>query len=126
MIDCLDLIRSRSEDKDKAMRVEENCRDLKKLAKDLAIPVLVVSRLNRFPRQTGPKLSDLPGSGAIEAVADVIMLLHSGLEPLLDDQEQDRSAVLIVAKHRNGPTGMIPLYFEFEFANFRELHRVKK
>jgi replicative DNA helicase len=127
MIDCLDLIGAPEGDrpggKDRAMRLEENCRGPKRLAKDLGIPVVVITRLNRFPRHSVPKLSDLPGSGAIEAVADIVMLLNSGLAPLLEGREQDRSAGLVIAKHRNGPIGIIPLYFEFECGTFRELLR---
>jgi replicative DNA helicase len=99
-------------------------RALKQMAQTLGLPVVVVTRLRSLPWQRVPKLGDLPGAGAIGAAADLVLLLHSGVRPLRGEaQEQDRSAALIVAKHRQGPIGRSELYFEFEYARFRDLYR---
>jgi replicative DNA helicase len=75
-------------------------------------------------RQGGrPQLSDLRDSGAIEQDADIVMFIHRRMAPPVEGQEPDRTAELIVAKHRNGPTAIIPLFFEGEYATYRELER---
>ena len=99
---------------------------LKGMAKELKVPVLVLSQLSRAPetrdpKEGKPKLSDLRDSGAIEQDADVVMLLRrpaqqkSGKE---DDQVDPRLAYLEIAKHRNGPTGMVYLDFEAKYTRF--------
>jgi replicative DNA helicase len=133
VIDCLDRI-SGPEGRGSAAQatpLKARCLELKQAARRLGVPVVVVTRLNRFPPRRLPKLSDLPGAGAIEAVADTVLLLHNGLKPLPSEaqgleeepQEQDRSAALVIAKHRNGPIGILSLYFEFEYARYREMYR---
>ena len=62
-------------------------------------------------------------SGAIEQDADMVMFIHRKMKPLMEGEEEDRSAELLLSKHRNGPTGAIWLYFEGEFARYRELER---
>lgn len=86
----------------------------------------ILSQLNREVehRQGGrPQLSDLRDSGAIEQDADMVMFIHRRMKPAAEGEEDERSAELLLAKHRNGPTGMVPLYFEGEYANFREMER---
>jgi replicative DNA helicase len=81
-------------------------RGLKLLARDLDVPVVACSQLNRDPdrrQDKRPTLSDLRESGALEQDADLVLMLHRGSE--------DPEADLIVAKHRNGPTGQIKLTF---------------
>jgi replicative DNA helicase len=65
----------------------------------------------------------LRDSGAIEQDADIVCFIHRKMKPVAEGQDEDRSAELIVAKHRNGPTGVVPLYFEGEYATFREMER---
>ncbi|MDP2877059.1 MAG: DnaB-like helicase C-terminal domain-containing protein [Holophaga sp.] len=87
---------------------------------------MVLSQLNREVehRQGGrPQLSDLRDSGAIEQDADIVMFIHRKMKPVLEGEEEDRSAELVIAKHRNGPTGIVPLYFEAEYARYREMER---
>jgi replicative DNA helicase len=100
---------------------------IKKLAKDLNVPVLILSQLSRAPEQGGrdgkPRLSDLRDSGAIEQDADVVLLLtrpafndaHKG-----DIAEDDPLAEVIIAKHRNGPTGEVKMNFFKEYTRFED------
>ena len=130
IVDYLQLMSSpdssRAAKQNEATRIGEISRGLKLLAKDRGIPVVVLSQLNREVehRQGGrPQLSDLRDSGAIEQDADMVMFIHRRMAPVQEGQEPDRTAELIVAKHRNGPTGIIPLFFEGEYATYRELER---
>lgn len=102
--------------------VADISRSLKLLAKELQIPVIALSQLNRNPEARAdkrPQLSDLRESGAIEADSDVVMFIHR------DDADpaKKNQADLIIAKHRNGPTGTIPLYFEPSLTQFRNAAR---
>jgi len=98
-------------------------RYLKALARELNIPVVVLSQLNRSPEGREdhlPRMSDLRESGSIEQDADVVMLLHRedyyhGGEK---DYEPNRAAKLIIAKQRNGPTGTVDLTFMDKFTRF--------
>ncbi|HWQ07481.1 MAG TPA: replicative DNA helicase, partial [Holophaga sp.] len=130
IVDYLQLMSSpqdsRAAKQSEAVRIGEISRAFKLLAKDHGLPVVILSQLNREVehRQGGrPQLSDLRDSGAIEQDADMVMFIHRRMKPLAEGEEEDRSAELLLAKHRNGPTGMVPLYFEGEFANFREMER---
>ena len=98
---------------------------MKAMAKELRIPVLVLSQLSRAPetrdRKAVPKLSDLRDSGSIEQDADVVMLLRRPCRyPDDPDHEDETLTILDIAKHRNGPTGEIHLNFEEEFTRFTD------
>ncbi len=101
---------------------------LKALAKELNVPVLALSQLNRSVDQRGglPRLSDLRETGSWEQDADVVMLIHRDRKtdskeyPSLEDVD---TAALIVAKHRNGPTGTIDLKFDPERVTFKEISK---
>jgi replicative DNA helicase len=130
IVDYLQLLSSpqdsRAAKQSEAVRIGEISRGFKLLAKDHGIPVVVLSQLNREVehRQGGrPQLSDLRDSGAIEQDADMVMFIHRKMKPVMEGEEEDRSAELLIAKHRNGPTGVVPLYFEGEFATYREMER---
>ena len=130
IVDYLQLMSSpqdsRAARQSEAVRIGEISRAFKLLAKDHGMPVVVLSQLNREVehRQGGrPQLSDLRDSGAIEQDADMVMFIHRRMKPTMDGEEEDRSAELLLAKHRNGPTGVVPLYFEGEYATFREMER---
>jgi replicative DNA helicase len=101
---------------------------LKAMAKELKVPVLVLSQLSRAPEQRSdsakPRLSDLRDSGAIEQDADVVLLLRRPARYEEDPQHEDRRlAYLEVAKHRNGRTGMVELNFEEELTRFENRAR---
>ncbi|BDU72228.1 replicative DNA helicase [Mesoterricola silvestris] len=131
IVDYLQLLSSpdssRAAKQSEATRIGEISRGFKLLAKDHGIPVVVLSQLNREVehRQGGrPQLSDLRDSGAIEQDADMVMFIHRRMQPPADGQvEDDRSAELIIGKHRNGPVGTVGLYFEGEYARYREMER---
>jgi len=130
IVDYLQLMSSPDSSKaakqSEATRIGEISRGFKLLAKDKGIPVVVLSQLNREVehRQGGrPQLSDLRDSGAIEQDADMVMFIHRKMKPVMDGEEEDRSAELLLAKHRSGPTGAVGLYFEGEYARYREMER---
>jgi len=94
------------------------------MAKELSLPVIVLSQLSRAPEQRGdktnkPKLSDLRDSGAIEQDADVALLLRRPCKAQGDPEFDDaRLAIVDVAKHRNGPTGEVRLDFDDALTRF--------
>lgn len=130
IIDYLQLLsspeNSRGSKQNEAIRIGEISRGLKLMAKDFGIPVVVLSQLNREVehRQGGrPQLSDLRDSGAIEQDADMVAFIHRKMVASADGEADLSSAELIVAKHRNGPTAIIPLHFQGEYAMYREMVR---
>ena len=98
--------------------------NIKAMAKELNVPVIVLSQLSRNPEQRGdksnkPKLSDLRDSGAIEQDADVALLLRRPCKVPTDPEHDDmRLAIVDVAKHRNGPTGEVRLDFDDTLTRF--------
>jgi replicative DNA helicase len=94
-------------------------RGLKGLAKELSVPVIALSQLNRDAEERAePKLSHLRESGSIEQDADVVALLHRP-ERITHAEEDKGKAVLILAKQRNGPVGRIELLFDAEITKFK-------
>lgn len=106
-------------------QVTEISRGLKNLARELNIPVLVLSQLSRAVEHRNdarPKLSDLRESGAIEQDADVVMFIYRK-DKGKDDSPDKNLAEILVEKHRNGPTGHIPLYFNEKAVRFENLDK---
>ena len=126
VIDYLQLLHSKEEARQgRQIETASISGHLKAMAKELKVPVLVLSQLSRAPEQrdkTGrPKLSDLRDSGAIEQDADVVCLLRRPCKYPDDDQYEDTTlAIVEVAKQRNGPTGDLDLNFEESFTRFRD------
>ena len=123
VIDYLQLMTSGKRVESRQQEVSEFSRALKLLAKELQVPVIALSQLNRGPEQRADKLpaiSDLRESGSIEQDADMVILLHreSAYEK---DNPRAGEADLIVAKHRNGPTRTVTVGFHGHFSRFADM-----
>ena len=105
-------------------QISEISRSLKQLARELNVPVLALSQLNRNVEQRGgrPRLSDLRDSGSIEQDADVVMFIHRE-DKYKEDSEKPNIAEVLIEKHRNGPTGKVELYFDADKATFLSLEK---
>ncbi|GIT78468.1 replicative DNA helicase [Leifsonia sp. LS1] len=123
VIDYLQLMTSGKRVESRQQEVSEFSRALKLLAKELQVPVIALSQLNRGPEQRAdklPALSDLRESGSIEQDADMVILLHreSAYEK---DNPRAGEADLIVAKHRNGPTKTVTVAFQGMYSRFTDM-----
>lgn len=123
IIDYLQLMTSGKRVESRQQEVSEFSRALKLLAKELQVPVVALSQLNRGPEQRAdklPALSDLRESGSIEQDADVVILLH---RESAYEKENPRAgeADLIVAKHRNGPTRTVTVAFQGMYSRFADM-----
>jgi replicative DNA helicase len=123
VIDYLQLMTSGKRVESRQQEVSEFSRALKLLAKELQVPVIALSQLNRGPEQRvdkKPALSDLRESGSLEQDADMVILLHreSAYEK---ESSRPGEADLIIAKHRNGPTGTITVAFQGAFSRFADM-----
>lgn len=124
IVDYLQLMHGTHRD-NRVLEVQEISQGLKNLARELRVPVLALSQLSRAIEQRNtrrPQLSDLRESGSIEQDADVVMFIDRE-ETHNPDTEKKGMGELILAKHRNGPTGMVNLAFVKEIASFRNLHK---
>ncbi len=121
ILDYLQLIQGRNSAESRQQEISEVSRSLKALAKDLNVPVLALSQLNRKveDRPNKPQLSDLRESGAIEQDADVIAFIYRDEMYNPTTEENENVAEIIVAKQRNGPTGYFKLTFQKEYTRFR-------
>ncbi len=125
IVDYLQLMDHTNKFASPIQQVTENSRALKQLARELNIPVLVLSQLSRAVEQRTPHrpmLSDLRESGAIEQDADVVMFIYR--EDKYNEMSLEKNiAEIIVAKHRNGATGAVKLYFDDARVSFRNLQQ---
>lgn len=125
IVDYLQLMTPHTNAESMVQQVTEISRSLKALARELNVPVLALSQLSRSvegrPDQV-PKLSDLRESGAIEQDADVVMFIYRE-DRVRKDSSKKNIAEIHIAKHRNGPTGKIELYFDEEHVSFRNLEK---
>ena len=123
MIDYMQLMTSGKKVESRQLEVSEFSRQIKLLAKELDVPVIAISQLNRGSEQRTskrPMLSDLRESGSLEQDADMVMLLHRE-DAYEKESTRPGEADLIVAKHRNGPTKDLVLAFQGHYSRFVDM-----
>ena len=119
IVDYMQLMRPEDTRAGRVEQVGQISRGLKILAKELNVPVIGLSQLSRMPEQRPdkrPMLSDLRESGNIEQDADVVMFIYR--DAVYNDEADETDTELIVAKHRNGPVGMVELNFFGQYPRF--------
>lgn len=127
IVDYLQLMEGRASTENRVQEISEISRGLKQIAKELDVPVMALSQLNRSVEQRQPpipKLADLRESGSIEQDADIVMFIYR--EAVYNKNlEFDRKhlAELHIAKHRNGPTGLVKMFFNDELVSYRNLDK---
>lgn len=127
IVDYLQLMQSRHRLENRQQEVSEISRSLKALARELSVPVLAISQLSRAVEQRTskkPSLADLRESGSLEQDADLVCFLYR--EDYYDPETEKKNITeLIVAKHRNGPTGTVEFLFQKEFSKFLSLEKYR-
>ncbi|MFH1551777.1 MAG: replicative DNA helicase [bacterium] len=125
VIDYLQLIQPRNNFDSPVQQVTEISRNLKALARELSLPVLALSQLSRAVESRSPsipKLSDLRESGSLEQDSDVVLLIYREDKDKINSERKNIAEILI-AKHRNGPTGKIELFFNESQVSFKPLEK---
>lgn len=123
VIDYMQLMTSGKKVESRQLEVSEFSRQIKLLAKELSVPIIALSQLNRGPEQRGdkrPMMSDLRESGSLEQDADMVILLHRD-DVYEKESTRPGEADLIVAKHRNGPTRDITVAFQGHYSRFVDM-----
>jgi replicative DNA helicase len=123
IVDYLQLMTSPRRVENRQQEVSEFSRSLKLLAKELDVPIVALSQLNRGPEQRAdkrPQLSDLRESGSIEQDSDLVILLHRE-DAYERESPRAGEADLIVAKHRNGPTATVTVAFQGHYSRFVDM-----
>ena len=133
IIDYMQLMSGNTRWENRVQEVSEISRGLKALARELNVPVIAVSQLSRAPEQRTdrrPQLSDLRDSGSIEQDADLVMFLYRPeyyFGPVdKDGNSLEGKSELMVAKQRNGPTGVVNLYFHKAYTRFDSVTREQR
>ncbi len=128
IIDYVQLIQPRTNSENYVQQFTEISHSLKALARELSIPVLAVSQLSRGVEQREhkiPRLADLRETGSWEQDADVVMFIYRKDRDKLEiSPEEENLAEIIIAKHRNGPLGVVKLKFDSEKVSFRTIDKV--
>ncbi|MDS1271446.1 replicative DNA helicase [Lipingzhangella sp. LS1_29] len=123
IVDYLQLMNAAGRVESRQQEVSEMSRSLKLLAKELEVPVIALSQLNRGPEQRTdkkPQLSDLRESGSIEQDSDMVILLYRE-DAFEKESPRAGEADLIVAKHRNGPTATVTVAFQGHYSRFVDM-----
>jgi replicative DNA helicase len=126
IVDYLQLMTSGKKVESRQQEVSEFSRSLKLLAKELEVPVIAISQLNRGPEQRTdkrPMLSDLRESGSLEQDADMVVLLHRE-DAYERESPRAGEADFIVAKHRNGPTATVTVAFQGHYSRFVDMAQI--
>ena len=125
VVDYLQLMRPRVPSERRDLEISEISRSLKQLAKELEVPILALSQLNRMLEQRSdkrPVLSDLRESGALEQDADLVIFIYRDEVYHKEETNPNRGkAEIILSKHRNGPTGVVPLTFLNQYTRFENM-----
>jgi replicative DNA helicase len=128
IVDYLQLMRSDARVENRVQEISYITRSLKSLARELEAPLLALSQLSRAVESRSdhkPILSDLRESGSIEQDSDIVMFIYRE-ELVKENTDRKHIADIIVAKHRNGPTDTVPLYFNKELTRFADLEMVRE
>lgn len=126
IIDYLQLIESGTRSENRVQEISYISRGLKELARELNVPVLTAAQLSRAVEQRSdkrPQLSDLRESGSIEQDSDIVMFLYRD-ELYNENSDRVNQADVLVSKHRNGPTGVITLFFRKELTQFMNMTKI--
>jgi replicative DNA helicase len=140
VVDYLQIMKSHKNIDNRVQEISEMARGLKSLARELKVPVIALSQLSRAVERREdkrPMLSDLRESGSIEAEADLVMMIYrpeyyaqkeasdteaiSGVGGQAEEHQKPEPTEIIIAKHRNGPTGMVKVGFMAKYAAFENL-----
>jgi replicative DNA helicase len=135
IIDYLQLMEGRGKNSDnRVQEIAEISRGLKGIARELNIPVIALSQLSRAVEATKPaipKLSHLRDSGSIEQDADIVLFIYRkaadrnfSIEELTP--EERHKGEIFIAKHRNGPTGKVDLFFDEESVSYRNMETISR
>jgi replicative DNA helicase len=125
IIDYIQLMQGRGRFENRTLEVAAISRSLKGLAKELGVPIVVLSQLSRAPESRSdhrPQLSDLRESGALEQDADLVIFIYRADRYEAEEEEQG-TAELIIGKQRNGPIGTVKVAFLKEYTRFENLAR---
>ena len=124
VIDYMQLITPARHYDNMVNQVSELSHGIKALAREINVPVLVLSQLSRAVESRGgkPRLSDLRDSGSIEQDADVVMFIHRD-DKINDNSDKPNVAQILIEKHRNGPTGFVELYFDDKQTTFLSIDK---
>ena len=124
IVDYLQLMSTSKQYDSMVNQVTEISRSLKALAKEFNAPVIALSQLSRAVEARGgkPRLSDLRDSGSIEQDADVVMFIHRE-DKYGENTERKNIVEILIEKHRNGPTGMVELYFDDKKTSFSSVEK---
>jgi len=133
VIDYLQLMRGAKKTENRTQEISDIARSIKSMAKELGVPVVALSQLNRgveSREDKRPVLSDIRESGSIEAEADLVMLLYRDAYYKAKETKETpdynpdavEEAEIIIAKHRDGPTGKVILGFQSAYARYRNLY----
>ena len=128
IVDYLQLMRGETRTENRVQEISYISRSLKSLARELEVPLIALSQLSRAVESRSdhvPQLSDLRESGAIEQDADIVMFIYRE-DMVKENSERKNIADVIVAKHRNGPTDKVPLFFDKALTRFADLELTKE